>query len=116
LILGQESYAVRVDDLSLKGALLARPPTASLSTGTSCRLELGLGAGQTIVLQGSIAHLEARRLGIVCRVIDIDSVTHLRRLVELNLGTSDLLERELSALLDEAAAGAAYGDDDRPRS
>ena len=30
-----------------------------------------------------------------------DSVTHLRRLVELNLGNPDLLERELSALIAE---------------
>ena len=33
--------------------------------------------------------------------IDLDSITHLRRLVELNLGDEKLLERELSHLAAE---------------
>jgi hypothetical protein len=33
-----------------------------------------------------------------CNAIDIDSVTHLRRLVELNLGNSEQLNKELSQL------------------
>ena len=37
--------------------------------------------------------------GLHCLAIDIDSVTHLRRLVELNLGDPALLEREVSALV-----------------
>ena len=37
-------------------------------------------------------------LGFVCRHIDLDSISHLRRLVELNLGDESLLERELAAL------------------
>ena len=32
--------------------------------------------------------------------IDLESISHLRRLVELNLGDSSLLERELAALSD----------------
>jgi len=31
--------------------------------------------------------------------IDVDSMTHLRRLIELNLGDPTLLERELKALV-----------------
>ena len=37
-------------------------------------------------------------VGMVCRHIDVDSISHLRRLVELNLGDEALLERELAAL------------------
>ena len=37
-------------------------------------------------------------IGFVCRHIDVDSISHLRRLVELNLGDEALLERELAAL------------------
>jgi hypothetical protein len=46
-----------------------------------------------------VVHLQDRLAGLVCHGLDIDSATHLRRLVELNLGRPDLLERELSALL-----------------
>jgi hypothetical protein len=37
-----------------------------------------------------------------CDNIDVDSVTHLRRLVALNSGDPKLLDRELAALLTEA--------------
>jgi hypothetical protein len=40
-------------------------------------------------------------LGFVCRHIDLESISHLRRLVELNLGDESLLERELAALGEE---------------
>jgi hypothetical protein len=35
----------------------------------------------------------------VCKEIDLDSISHLRRLIELNLGDQEELERELGALL-----------------
>ena len=46
-----------------------------------------------------LAHCHGRLAGLVCTSIDLDSITHLRRLVELNLGDPDLLDRELSALI-----------------
>lgn len=48
-----------------------------------------------------MAHCNGEQAGLLCLTIDIDSVTHLRRLVELNLGDTDLLERELSHLIAE---------------
>jgi hypothetical protein len=44
---------------------------------------------------------EQELLGFVCQYIDLDSISHLRRLVELNLGDGSLLERELAALGEE---------------
>jgi hypothetical protein len=38
-------------------------------------------------------------LGFQVQYIDLDSATHLRRLVELNLGDPALLEREFENLL-----------------
>lgn len=35
---------------------------------------------------------------LLCRSIDLDSVTHLRRLIELQLGAPSLLERDLAEL------------------
>ena len=36
--------------------------------------------------------------GLRCDSIDLDSVTHLRRLIELQLGDPALLERDLAEL------------------
>ena len=45
-----------------------------------------------------MTHAEAGRIGFRIEHIDMDSVAHLRRLVELNLGDPDLLKRDLAAL------------------
>ncbi|MNJ68362.1 hypothetical protein D3C77_646020 [compost metagenome] len=39
-----------------------------------------------------------QQLGFSCLNIDVESASHLRRLVEFNLGDERLLERELAAL------------------
>ena len=59
-----------------------------------------------------VAHVEGRYAGLVCEGIDIDSVTHLRRLVELNLGDPDLLDRELSSLIVESKSESEDAEDD----
>ena len=38
-------------------------------------------------------------LACAARSIDLDSITHLRRLVELNSGDAAMLERELHTLI-----------------
>ena len=43
-------------------------------------------------------HIEDDHTGYRCEHIDLDSISHLRRLVELNLGDPDILDRELSEL------------------
>lgn len=90
-------------DISLKGALVKIPADWPGKNGDRCQLRLNLAANMTISMSGTITHVAGRRIGLRCDNIDLDSVTHLRRLVELNAGDPGLLERELSALLHEAA-------------
>jgi hypothetical protein len=49
--------------------------------------------------------VEGRHAGVLCRSIDLESITHLRRLIEVNLGDPAASDRELKALI--AAASAA---------
>lgn len=90
-----------LDDISLKGALLEVPPEWQGKVGDRCHLQLRLGGDQDtkIAMSGRITHVAGRKVGMSCESIDLDSITHLRRLVELNAGDPALLERELSALL-----------------
>jgi len=54
---------------------------------------------RTVVqMEVRLAHSRDGLLGFECRAIDLDSLSHLRRLVELNLGDARLLDRELAAL------------------
>ena len=66
----------------------------------------GGGAGDIVIaMAGELAHVEGSHAGVLCRSIDIESITHLRRLIEVNLGDPTASERELKALI--AAAGTA---------
>lgn len=85
-------------DISLKGALIKVPPHWVGRIDDPCRLELTLADDAVIAMDAVVAHIEAEQVGLHCENIDLDSITHLRRLVELNAGDPDLLDRELAAL------------------
>lgn len=93
------TYHGKLADIALKGALVDLAPVAEVALGSECRLSLSLGEdSEKIIMEGAVAHREDGLIGIACHRIDVDSLTNLRRLVELNLGDASLLERELSAL------------------
>ena len=95
---GQQWHSELID-ISLKGALVTQPPGMTLRVGESLRLDLSVDNGPvSIHMDTEIAHLGGGRVGLHCRHIDLESVTHLRRLVELNLGDPARLDRELHAL------------------
>ena len=85
-------------DVSLKGALLKRPADYHDSENSTCELELHLGE-TTIFMYGGIAHSDPQHIGFRCDHIDLESISHLKRLVELNLGDETALERELHELV-----------------
>ena len=97
--LGPEVHPAHLLDIALKGALVElRQPVENIR-GKICKLTLKLGRdGEAIVMDGVVVHQSGQHIGIKCRHIDVDSLTSLRRLVELNLGDMTLLDRELSHL------------------
>ncbi|MEO6281558.1 PilZ domain-containing protein [Roseateles sp.] len=111
LITTQAQLRCQVIDISLKGVLLQLPDGAAPQAGMPClvKLPLGTGAGDegaetVIAMAGELAHVEGRHAGVICRSIDLESITHLRRLIEVNLGDPSASERELKALI--AGAGS----------
>ena len=102
VILRDESHSLpcKLVDISLKGCLLRfdAPWTGSLEDLYT--LDLKLSDEISINMQLSISHVIGNDAGFKCEHIDIDSISQLRRLVELNLGDSHMLERDLLALSD----------------
>jgi hypothetical protein len=109
LITTQAHLHCQVVDISLKGALLQLPDGATPQVGAPCLVKLLLGdpaqEGVVIAMAGELAHVDKGHAGVLCRSIDLESITHLRRLIEVNLGDPTASERELKALI--AGAGAA---------
>ncbi len=87
-------------DVSFKGALVEVPHGFPAHVGQRCTLAIRLDAGDTAIrMVGDIVHREGTQVGIRCVEIDLESMSHLRRLVELNVGDEEALHRELSALV-----------------
>lgn len=98
MIGAQGSTAVRLLNISLKGALVSQPPGWTVAPGTPLALELTLFDNEHIRANVKVAHAEHGHVGLHWDHIDLDSMTHLRRLVQLNLGDAEQLDRELAAM------------------
>lgn len=99
LHLAGTQLAVHLLDIAIKGALVEIPAGATVIVGENCRLVMPLNdSGEEIVMGARVAHLEGQHVGIECSNIDVDSLTKLRRLIELNLGDAALADRELTNL------------------
>ena len=95
-------FTAQLLDISLKGALLGAPHGWTPAPGTRCRVEVLLAAGEgqpRIHMDAHVAHVESEQIGLRCAHIDLNSAAHLRRLLELNLGSEALLARELAELV-----------------
>ncbi|MCL2875274.1 MAG: PilZ domain-containing protein [Betaproteobacteria bacterium] len=101
---GLGQWPCEVFDLSLRGALITGA-IPDIVIGTSCLLELRLDDDICVRMEGHVAHHCANHTGIACDVTDLDSVSHLRRLLALNLGDASLIEREFSVMLAEHEHG-----------
>jgi hypothetical protein len=105
LYLAHQTLQVKLLDIALKGALVQTVQPMTLQLHEPCRLVLPLTDGDDkIEMTGKIAHLEERNVGMKCEHIDLTSLTRLRRLLELNTGDADLMDRELSLLFGQRPA------------
>jgi hypothetical protein len=93
----------RLLDVSLKGALVEVLGAELPAPGTRCALtfELDPGSGARVRMDGDVAHREGQRLGIRCDEIDLESMEHLRRILEVNVGDEGVVLRELGELVAE---------------
>jgi hypothetical protein len=96
----ENTWHCEIIDLSLKGCLLRFELPWEENIEKLYTLILNLSEETKIKMALTVAHSVGNKVGFKCEYIDLDSITELRRLVELNLGNSALLERDLLALSD----------------
>ncbi len=99
LTVEERDYPVAIHDISLNGALVTTPKVEEVLKGKLGTLSFTLDDQESEVLMHiAVVHQDKEETGLQCNAIDIDSITHLRRLVELNLGDDSQLNKELSQL------------------
>jgi len=98
--LDEQHWDCELIDISLHGCLLRfKEPLEVQVDDKLYQLTLELSEAKSITMHLSITHSIDNEVGFKCEHIDIDSISDLRRLIELNLGDSSLLERDLLALM-----------------
>ena len=96
LIHNNQRIETKLLDISLKGALVIIGQVVLISKGDSCILEIQLGESEIVLkIKAELVHIEKNHLGFNFQSIDLDSLAHLRRLMEVNLGNTDLIDKEL---------------------
>ncbi|MBF0401256.1 MAG: PilZ domain-containing protein [Magnetococcales bacterium] len=92
-----QAYDGAFDDISLKGMLFWSDPLPEKGTELSGALRLG---DIVIQIKGAVvqSHLE-RGAAILFSGMDVESFGHLRRLVSLNMGDSETIDKEFFSSL-----------------
>ncbi len=91
---------VQVENLSLKGVLLSGlDENNTPGVGQRAKLAISLSPEASVQMALEIAFVTAGRLGASWVEIDIDGMTHLRRLIALNLGDAAQVDEELNVML-----------------
>ena len=97
---GEFTWPVKLIDLSLKGVLIEKPEPWLGNPEWHFLVDVHLNEEFNIKMDVQLTHDDHGQLGFVCKHISLESIERLRRLIELNLGDPQELERELGALID----------------
>lgn len=93
------AWSCLVEDLSLNGCLVDLSEPRTLDAGQVYHLNIHLTYAIHIEMEVALAHQAGNHAGFRCVSMDSESASQLRRLIELNLGDSNLLERDMRELI-----------------
>jgi len=88
-------------NVSLRGALVELSSGPVPTAGSSCAVTIDLdpGSGARIRMDGDVAYQRGRQVGIRCDELDLESIQHLRRILEVNVGDEAVVLKELGELV-----------------
>ncbi|NOQ90839.1 MAG: PilZ domain-containing protein [Gammaproteobacteria bacterium] len=95
---GHEEWSCNLLDISLKGMLVEPPENIEIDMNNPCGMALFLGEDISIHARVNIVRSSKGNWGLKWLQIDVASLQHLRRLIELNTNDQAMLTRELSEL------------------
>ncbi len=96
---GEVVFHTHLLDISLNGVLLETPSNYQVRADQPAHISIFLGDQAEIQMTVKLVHSSTRFLGFRCESIDMDSVGHLRRLIELNMDDPHAPERVLEELV-----------------
>ncbi|KOO04965.1 PilZ domain-containing protein [Vibrio nereis] len=98
---GLNTLSASICDLSLHGLLLTSEHSSVLQDTEQVNVTFTLPESDvTIQLIANVVGVNNNMIRLSIDHIDIDSIGHLKRLVELNVGDDELLHRDIESLSD----------------
>ena len=100
----QQSFDCQIIDLSIHGVLLRPHGVIYAKEDIEYKLNIPLetdGAEVSIQMTLKLIRQKPENLAFKCENLDLDSITHLRKIVELNSGDPSVLESDLQTLCAE---------------
>lgn len=99
--MGGTAWDCALLNIALKGALL-ESDQLPLEPGAICDLTMTLpGTSIHLRFRSELVHQKQTHYGFKFLDLDLDSLTHLRKLLELNMGDADCVRNELMTWLGE---------------
>jgi c-di-GMP-binding flagellar brake protein YcgR len=93
----EKKYHGELLDISLLGALIHGKGTIPLEEGSICELLIHLLDSEIIMqFDVDLVHRKEDRFGFRFIGNDTETMIHLRRLLELNIGSSEAIDKEIS--------------------
>lgn len=93
-------WKAKLLDISLKGLLSSHPSEWRGNNGDIFTIELPLGPSDAVItVSTKVVHITDEHIGFSFEQMELESASHLKRLLELNIGDESLLERELTELI-----------------
>lgn len=103
LVSGEQLWSTNLLDLSLKGALVDTPADWPEQAPSPLQLQFKLGDSDIeLNLAVALCHQHADHLGLKNISSDIETASHLKRLIQLNIGDESLLNREIDELINQS--------------
>jgi hypothetical protein len=101
LALDSNQIEVSLIDIALKGALVEMATPLEVKQNAPCALTIELPGLETpLQFSADLVHINNLRLGLKFTTTDIDSMIHLRSIVESNSADPEKISQELSFLID----------------
>lgn len=95
-----ERHVAGLVDVSLKGALCRLDRAAEFSRGERCAVTIALpGSTDRIEFEAEIAHLRYDLVGVRITRIDVDSMIHLRSLIECATANFPRIREEVAGMV-----------------
>jgi hypothetical protein len=97
---GEEVWTGELLDVAMKGAMIGTSFPLPLTLGTKCDLCITLpGSPIALDFQAELLHMEDSHYGFKFISENLETLTHLRKLIELNTGDAEATRSELTAWL-----------------